>query len=107
MAKKPNMNVTKMMDNEERECCIDWIDGQRTISVTLAKTSKYYRQLKKLIDAGNEDVKVVSENDNSIFIHLPAKWLKLSAPKKRNLTDEQRKAMSERLKKAREKKQGE
>lgn len=42
-------------------------------------------------------------NDGCMCAKMPASWFRMRPPIKRNLTDEQREAMGERLRKAREK----
>lgn len=51
-----------------------------------------------------DDVKIIKmpeENDGCLYCILPAKWLKITPPAKRELTDEQRAEMAERLRNAR------
>lgn len=52
------------------------------------------------------DVKIQYENnDGSIEVKVPYNWFRfIKPPTKRNYTEEQRKAMSERMKRARENK---
>ena len=51
-----------------------------------------------------EIIKTPEENDGCLYCKLPAKWLKITPPVERVLTDDQREKAAERLKKAREKK---
>ena len=51
-----------------------------------------------------EIIKMPEENDGCLYCKLPAKWLKITPPAERVLTDDQRAKAAERLKKAREKK---
>ena len=51
-----------------------------------------------------EIIKMPEENDGCLYCKLPAKWLKITPPSVRVLTDDQRAKSAERLKKAREKK---
>ena len=64
-----------------------------------------YDILDKLAEEYPEQVKITvypEDNDGCINAWIPAKWIRVKPPIKRNLTDEQRMAMSERLKKARD-----
>lgn len=57
--------------------------------------------IQKLKRSHPEDVHIIAlpkENDGCIYAHFPINFLKISPPIKRNLTDEQRKAMSDRAK---------
>lgn len=50
-----------------------------------------------------EIIRCPEDNDDCIYCKVPAKWLKISPPRKRELTDEQRAETAERLKNARNK----
>ena len=66
---------------------------------------KWKKRIMKLEEEYPEQVKITvypEDNDGCINAWIPAKWIRVKPPVKRNLTDEQRMAMSERLKKARE-----
>ena len=63
-------------------------------------------QLKEFSKLYPNDVKIQYENnDGSIEVKVPYNWFRfIKPPTKRNYTEEQRKAMSERMKRARENK---
>lgn len=66
---------------------------------------KWKNRIMKLAEEYPEQVKITvypEDNDGCINAWIPAKWIRVKPPIKRNLTDEQRMAMSERMKKARE-----
>lgn len=66
---------------------------------------KWKKRIMKLAEEYPEQVKITvypEDNDGCINAWIPAKWIRVKPPVKRNLTDEQRMAMSERLKNARE-----
>ena len=66
---------------------------------------KWKNRIMKLAEEYPEQVKITvypEDNDGCINAWIPAKWIRVKPPIKRNLTEEQRMAMSERLKKARE-----
>lgn len=82
------------------ENCIEFLNNQHEITVLFC-AQKWINRIKKLHSAYPDDVKVIAENnDGSICAKLPIKYLKISAPKK--ISEEQRKAASERFKKLRE-----
>lgn len=61
-------------------------------------------RLAKLAESHPDDVKLIAKNDGgSVYYHIPFKWVKLSPPRKVEMTDEKREALTERLKLAREK----
>jgi hypothetical protein len=79
---------------ENKENAIEWITGQRTITVTLSH-SKYVNKVKSLATT-HKEVKILAENeDGTILAKLPIKYLKLSAP--RQVSEEQREQMRERF----------
>lgn len=58
------------------------------------------RKIRKLKEQHPDEVKIDYEpekNDGCICAWLPTKWLRIAPPPKRELTDEQRKAASERM----------
>ena len=60
------------------------------------------RHMKKLQEDYPDDVKVISEEDNSMVIHVPVKWFREPKSKaKREMTEEQRLAAQIRMKNAR------
>ena len=42
-------------------------------------------------------IRLPENNDGCLYCKMPANWLKISPPAKRNLTDEQRKEIGQRL----------
>ncbi len=49
-----------------------------------------------------EEVEIIAkpeENDGCLYLKCPASWLRMRPPIKRNLTEEQRQAISERMRK--------
>lgn len=68
---------------------------------------KFINQLNELAQNYPEvDIRHINE-DGSIVARVPFSWFRfVKPPTKRNYTEEQRKAMGERMKKAREKKDG-
>ena len=66
---------------------------------------KLVNQLRKYAKDYPDQVQIIKENeDGYVYAHVPYDWFKnIRPPVKRNLTEEQREAARERLKKAREK----
>ena len=82
------------------ENCIEFLNNQHQITVSFYM-SKWINKVKKLKEEHPDDVKILAENeDGSICARLPIKYLKISAPRK--VSEEQRRAASERFKKLRE-----
>ena len=86
---------------ENNENMIEFISGQRSITVTLTYPPDI-KKIQKLHEERPNDFNYYVENDDgSICFKVPKKWLKIRPPRTRNLTDEQRQELAERLKKAR------
>lgn len=85
--------------------CLEWITGQKKASVTFSQR-KYVTKLKKYAEKYPEEIKVIAENnDGSICAHVPLSWVKFSPPRKgREMSDEEKAAVAERLLEARKKK---
>lgn len=66
--------------------------------------AKWIRKIKQLqIDYPN-DITIKNEDSESIVVHIPKSWLKVTPPRKMTLTDEQRAAAATRMSEARKKK---
>lgn len=66
---------------------------------------KWINKINKLHEQYPEEVQIVippENNDGIILAHIPKSWLKVSPPRKVNITEERRAELSERMKKARE-----
>ena len=87
------------------ETTINRLQGDDFCTIFTAER-KYINQLKELSKKYPNDVKIQYINeDGSIGAKVPSNWFRfVKPPAKRNYTEEQRKAMSERMKKARENK---
>ena len=86
-----------------QENVIEWIRGDKEVTITFCNNNKYKTKVQKLAEEYPDEVKIVASNkDGSIVAHLPLSYIKISHPPKRVMTDEQRKASIEALKKYRE-----
>lgn len=81
------------MDFKENN--IEWVTGDDTISVTLT-SQRHITKIRKLAERKPDEVKIITNKDGSIYATLPLSYLKFNPPK--DLTDEQRKILAERLK---------
>jgi hypothetical protein len=83
------------------ENVIEFLTNQQTMTVTFSQ-GRFIGKVKKLAERYPDEVEIVAENeDGSIVAHMPVSYLALSNRKK-ELTDEERIAMTERLNRARE-----
>ena len=70
---------------------------------------KWIRKINELAKDYPNEVTITHnplDNHGMLVARVPKSWFKIKAPSKRNLTDEQRQAMSERLAEARSKRNG-
>jgi len=89
-----------------REMNVNWIDVDDMVSVT-AYQKKMIKQLMALAESHPDEVRIVAVNeDGTIVVHLPKKYAHVSfyESSKREMTEDQKVAAAERLKKMREKK---
>ena len=66
--------------------------------------AKWMRKIKQLQSDYPDSVQIMNETSESMVVHIPKSWLKVTPPRKMTLTDEQRAAASDRMTKARQKK---
>lgn len=86
------------MDNDEN--MIEFLKNSRTTTVSFTNP-KHIRIIKELYKEHKEDFKYYKENsDGSICAKFPLKWVRISAGRtgtKREMTEEQKQALRERL----------
>lgn len=66
---------------------------------------KWVNKIQKLKEQYPDEVQITippEQNGGAIIAHIPKSWLKISPPRKVNITEERRAELSERMKKARE-----
>ena len=77
---------------------IEFLTGQRKVTFTFT-ARKYINRIKKYKESHPDDVDFFENSDGSICGHVPLKWLKISPPRKVELTDEQKAERTERMRK--------
>lgn len=88
-----------------KETCCDYLDVNDYAEFTSCER-KWVNKILKLKESNPDDVKITAhpdDNDGYIVAHVPKSWFKLSPPRTREMTDEQREAAAKRLADAREK----
>lgn len=88
---------------ENNENMIEWISGTRTATLTFTN-QKHINRMKKLYEERKDEFKYFKENtDGSVCAKVPQKWIKINpgalpgTGKKRELSEEQKQALRERL----------
>ena len=80
-----------------KENCIEWLNGQDTMSVTLSQ-GRYISKVRKLAKKYPDLVQILAENnDGSIFAHMPLKSLKLNIISPKELGDDEKEKLVKRL----------
>lgn len=86
-----------------KETIYEHIGGNEFFTVTAAERWSV-GMIKRLKEKSPDSVEIVSENkDGSIVAKFPQEWMRIVPKRTRELTDEQREELAERLKNAREK----
>lgn len=90
---------------DDRETCVERIQNDKYTNIYTSER-KFINELNALKNQYPDDVIIERVNrDGSICAKVPYNWFRFVKPvTKRNMTEEQRKAASERMKKARENK---
>ena len=82
-----------------KETCIEYIDANK-YATFCSSERKWINKIHKLKEQYPEQVQIVAseeDNDGTILAHVPKTWMKVSPPKKMNLTEEQKAARAERM----------
>ena len=91
-------NTENYTGETTQENVIEWIKGDKEVTVTLCGNTKYATKVKKLAEQYPDEVKIMHVNkDNSIVAHLPLSYIKISHPKK--VTEKQIEVAKENMKK--------
>lgn len=96
----------KVSASDFKDNNIEWINGSETVTASFY-SQKMRNRIKNLADKYPEEVSYKSNADGSIICHFPLKYVRITRPVHRELTDEERRIATERLAKSREKKVGE
>ena len=87
------------------ENVIEFLRDEKTATVTFSQR-KYIKKIRDLAQRFPEECIILKENeDGSILAHIPVKWIKInnSQHKPREISDEEREVLRERMKLARQK----
>lgn len=79
------------------ETCFNYCSEQGFFS---SDERKWINRIRKLKEQCPDDITIIAEpetNDGCIYCKLPTNWLRIQPPIKRELTEEQKEALRERL----------
>ena len=78
------------------ENVIEFIENERRATVTFSQ-GRFKSRIRKLAAEHPEECQIMKENkDGSLLAHIPVSWIKINPT--RQLSDEQRKELAERMK---------
>lgn len=87
----------------ENENAIEWLDSRDKATVTL-HGGRLKNRVLRLAEEYPDDVEIRREPDENggfLVAKIPVKWVKITPPRRLELTDEQKEALAERLSVAR------
>ena len=82
----------------ENENCIEFIRGSKVATVTFSQ-GRFISKVRKLAEKFPDQVEIVHDSGKTLVAHIPTKAIHISISDQREMSDEQREAASERLKK--------
>ena len=80
------------------ETCFNYCDPKRAFFSSDER--KWINKIRKLYAEHPDEMRMIAEpetNDGCIYVELPASWLKVQPTRKKDLTDEERDALRERM----------
>lgn len=80
----------------EQENVIEFLRDAKVATVTFSQV-RYISKIEKLAEKYPDDVQIVHRNKGSIVAHIPVHYIQISN-RKRDLSEEERKLLSERAK---------
>ena len=94
-----NSTLPKGASDYSRENVIGWYKNSEIATVTFSQ-GRYISKIKKLAEKHPDDVKVLENVDGTILAYIPVKAIHIGI-RNIKMSDEQKKAVSERFKNAR------
>ena len=86
-----------------KETALNYLDVEK-YATFCSSERKWINKINRLHEQYPNDVQIIHDAESNygmILAHIPKSWFKISPPKKMNLTDEQKQARAERLRKMR------
>ena len=101
-----SQNEPENLADYSGESVIEWIRGDKEVTVSFPNATKECNRVLAYAEAYPDEVKITHKNpDGSIVARIPKRYIRISRPSVREMTDEQRAEAAERLRKCREAKQ--
>ena len=80
------------------ETCFNYVDKDHAFFSSDEK--RWINKIRKLKEQNPDDIRVIAEpetNDGCIYVELPASWLRIVPKQKREMTEEKKEELRERL----------
>lgn len=92
------------MIGDARENAIEFYENEKTATFSFTQ-GRYISKIKKLAKQYPDECQILAENqDGSIYGHIPTKWVKVSPPRKVEMSEERKEMGRKYLQMAREQK---
>lgn len=83
------------------ENVIEWIRGNKSVTVQLSGHSRLCNRVEKYAEEFPDEVQILGKNKNgSIVAHIPLNYIKITRHIKRELSDDEKRTLRERLAKS-------
>lgn len=82
------------------ENVIEWLKGEREATVTFCQGNKFASKVRKLAEKYPDKVKITHDDNKTFMAKIPVSAIRISVIEQ-NLTEEERKAVGERLRNSR------
>ena len=87
------------------ENVIEFLNGQKRATVTLSQ-GRYKTKVEKLAKERPDECKILARNlDGTILAHVPTSWVKISPPRKVEMSENRKEELRKQLANARNKKE--
>lgn len=87
------------------ENVIEFLNGQKRATVTLSQ-GRYKTKVEKLAKERPDECKILARNpDGTILAHVPTSWVKISPPRKVEMSEDRKEELRKQLTNARNKKE--
>lgn len=99
-----NKGEVNTMLEQNNENMIEFLRTDKTCTISLT-SQKYINRVKKLYEKAPEQFEAYKINpDGSLYARIPLKWVKITIPRVKEMTEEQKQIAAERFRKYRENK---
>lgn len=95
------MDETKVTSTDFKDNNIEWINGSDRATASF-HSKRHINRIKRLAEKFPDEVDYKENADGTIVCHFPIRYVKITRPVEREMTEEQRQQAAERFAKYRE-----